>query len=316
MMRIFCSVSDISYLNKVLTLYFSLEKTQKNEFCLNVLCLDDEIFHFFNESSLKNIKAHHIRDLENSNFLLKYFKDNNVPCSEAISNAGSQNKDPKYVQFCWALAPYFCWHLLENLKYNDVLYIDSDLYFYQDVKPIYDEIKDKSIGIIRHRIDYIESAGEYNVGIIYFKNDYVGRKCSTWWKNVLLNPANQYAKKYGGCGDQKYLELFIPLFGKNNVCVIDDSIGHLAPWNVTFHKYENSKLIWNDNVQELFFFHFAHFVPDFKNDSYRTSYRNEWIWGHPEKVNPYTKNFYDQYFAECKKSNTVIESYHERIKKC
>jgi hypothetical protein len=314
-MKNFCSVSDKSYLNKVLTLYFSLEKTQKSDFCLNVLCLDDEIYNFFIESNFKKLKPFHITNLEDSNFLLKYFKNHNTPCSEAIANAGSQNKDPQYVQFCWALAPYFCWHLLENLGYEDVLYIDSDLYFYEDVGQIYQEIDDKSVGIIRHRIDYIESAGEYNVGIVYFKNDFVGKKCSAWWKNVLLNPSNPYAKKYGVCGDQKYLELFIPLFGNNNVCVIDESIGHLAPWNVTFHGYKDLKLIWNNKEQDLYFFHFAHFVPNFSDNSYKTSYRNEWVWGHPEKINSYTKKLYDEYFEECKKANLVIELHHER-KKC
>ena len=49
-----------------------------------------------------------------------------------------------------------------------------------------------------------------------------------------MNPQNEYAAKYGTCGDQKYLDLFIPLFGSLHVCVFDReaNIQYAAPWNV------------------------------------------------------------------------------------
>lgn len=310
-MKNFCSISDKNYLNKVLTLYKSLINTQNSNFLLHIICLDDYTFSFFNKNKFEKINSIHIKQMENEDFSLKYFKTNNIPSNEAISNANAQKKDPKYIQFCWALAPYTCWYLLENLKIESILYIDSDLYFYKDIEEIYQEISNKSVGIIRHRIDYIESAGEYNVGIVYFNNDYAGLSCSKWWKSVLLDSKNQYAKKYGTCGDQKYLELFIPLFGSENVCVIDEKIGHLAPWNVTFHRYEEEKIVWENRKQDLFFFHFAHFVPDFENNKFKSSYNKEWIWGIPEQTNDYVKKIYDDYFLACKESNEIIKSFKE-----
>lgn len=311
MIKNFCSIADKNYLNKLLTLYYSLIETQDQDFILHALCLDDFTFSFFKKKNLKKINFISINDLENSDFALKNFKTSNTPSREAFSNASSQKKDPKYIQFCWALAPYICWHLLENMKLENILYIDSDLFFYKDVEKIYEEVGEKSIGIIRHRIDYIASAGEYNVGIVLFKNDYFGKICAKWWKDVLLNPNNQYAAEYGVCGDQKYLELFIPLFGEKNVCVIDETIGHLAPWSVTFHQYKNEKIVWNGNEQDLFFFHYAHFVPDFTKNQYKSSYNNEWIWGVPEKTSSFIKRLYDDYFLASKNAELEIKYFEE-----
>jgi hypothetical protein len=124
-MKNFCSISDKNYLNKILTLYNSLVESQKESFILHVLCLDDFTYTFFNEKKYAFINTIHVNAIENQDFLLKYFRYNNVPSQEAISNAGVQNKDPRYIQYCWALAPYICWYLIENIKVESILYIDS-----------------------------------------------------------------------------------------------------------------------------------------------------------------------------------------------
>ena len=166
------------------------------------------------------------------------------------------------------------------------------------MKGYFEEIGDKSIGIIRHRIDYLENVGEYNVGIVYFKGDEYGKKCLSWWKDMMMNHDNPYSKTHGMCGDQKYLELFEPLFGEEAVCIVDKNVGHLAPWNVTFHDYKNNKIIWNNKKQDLYFFHFAHFVPNFEKNTYKTSYNNEWVWGEPAKTHKFIENLYEEYFAK------------------
>lgn len=299
-MKNLCAVSDHDYIVKLLTLFGSLKQSQKEPFTLYVLCLDEKAEVAVRNQNDERLKVLSLRDVENEDFFLKYCKETMPASSEAISNAGSQKKDPRYVQYCWALAPYICWYALNSLRLDHIMYVDSDLYFYRDVSKIYEEIGDKSIGIVRHRINYIPSVGEYNVGIVYFKNDLHGNMCSKLWKDLLLYPNNPYAKEYGQCGDQKYLELFPLMFGKNHVSIIDKAIGHLAPWNVTFHKYKDDKVIWESREQDLYFFHFAHFVPDLQNNTYRSSYRNEWIWGVPEKTCDVVKRLYDEYFEATK----------------
>lgn len=299
-MKNLCAISDCDYVVKLLTLFESLKNSQQQPFTLYVLCLDEKTENIIKHQYDERLKSLALKDVENQDFFLKYCKETMPASSEAISNAGSQKKDPRYVQYCWALAPYLCWYSLNSLHLEHIMYVDADLYFYRDISNIYEEIGNKSIGIVRHRINYIPSVGEYNVGIVYFKNDLAGNTCAKLWKDLLLYPNNPYAKEYGQCGDQKYLELFPLMFSKNDVCIIDKTIGHLAPWSVTFHKYKEQKIVWENREQDLYFFHFAHFVPDLQNNTYRSSYRNEWIWGVPEKTSDTVKRLYDEYFEATK----------------
>ena len=301
------TISDKDYLLKALTLYESLKTTQEQEFCLYVVCLDGEtegVITSINESQLVAIP---ISEMEEDNFEIRAIRYA-TPSPEAVSNGSAQGKDPKYVQFCWVLASYSCWYLLHRKGLDHVFYLDSDLYFYRDMKGIWEEIGDQSVGIVRHRIDYLPSSGEYNVGLVFFRNNYIGRRCCDWWKKILLAPGNPFYAEYGQCGDQKYLELFPAIFGEDKVGVIDETVGHLAPWSATFHEYADEKLIWEDREQDLFFFHFAHFVPNLAENTYKTSYNNEWIWGDPEKAHPKVKELYDEYFQ---KTQFISQKYKE-----
>ena len=282
-----------------MTLYESLKKTQTSSFCLNLVCLDNETYKYTKDLNEDSLNAIHINELEEDNFEIRSVKYA-PPSQEALSNGSAQGKDPKYIQFCWALASYSCWYLLNRKKLDHVFYVDSDLYFYKDMSGIWEEIGENSVGIVRHRIDYLYSSGEFNVGLVFFRNDYYGKRCNDWWKRMLMNSNNPFYAGYGQCGDQKYLELFPSIFGKENICIIDKNIGHLAPWSASFHDYEDEKLVWENRTQDLYFFHFAHFVPDFKNNKYKTSYNNEWIWGDPEKQHPRVQQLYDDYYNHSK----------------
>lgn len=303
-MRNLVTISDYCYLEKGLTLYDSLRKTQdNNSFKLYYICLDDKTYNVINNIKNNSIEAVKIGDLEEDNFELKNMR-NLPPSKEAISNGNAQNRDPYHIQFCWALSSYACFYFLHRRNLDNIYYLDSDLYFYNDLSLFDNEVLDKSIGIVRHRIDYLPSSGEFNVGIVYFKNNYAGKKCSLWWKKQMSTPPedNPYFPWYGQCGDQKYLELFPLIFGEE-VCIVDKNVGHLAPWNVTFHDYKNDKVIWNNIEQDLLYFHFSHFKVF--DDSYKTSYNNEWIWGVPELSNKFVKEKYDDYYIKTK--NTIKE---------
>ena len=161
--------------------------------------------------------------------------------------------------FVGRLLPHSVSIFLEKKNAESVMYIDSDIYFYQDPKLVYDEIGDKSVGIIRHRHNTSLSVdGEFNVGIIYFKNDEAGIECLRWWNDaVLLGTTPELST----CGDQKYLEGFVPRFG-DSVCVIDETIAHGAPWNFRLYVYDyidEGNVIWGDKVQPLVFNHFSKF---------------------------------------------------------
>ena len=94
-----------------------------------------------------------------------------------------------------------------------------------------------------------------------------GSKCAQQWSAWMLDPTNEYACDYGHTGDQGYLMLFIPLFGRENVHILED-IGHLAPWNLKNHNYELDHIIWNGERQKLNYYHFSNFLPLYDKNSY------------------------------------------------
>lgn len=272
-MKTFCTLSDKKYLRQGLALFESLLDHEKS-FGMYYLCLDDETYRSI--EGVKNSKLHpiHIKDVERENEALLKYRD-------------SQD----YTHYCWALASSLVCHI----RADDILYMDSDLYFYTSTDLIYQEIGDKSIGIITHRKNVSKVIGEYNVGIVYFRNDHSGASCRTFWNDLVLNPDNKYFDNYGSCGDQKYLELFEREY-PGSVCVIDDLVGHGAPWNWHKQHCEADAVTWKGNRQKLVFNHFSHFTPDFENGTYKTSFNGEW-----NPKGSATKKYYDDYFEVLKK---------------
>jgi len=293
-MRIYCTVSDSNFLPYGLALHKSL-KTHSDKFQLYYLCTDTEAYNILTALALPDLIPVFLEDLKAEDPVLAGAA--NLPPSYEALNVGSRtNIDPKQVQFFWCLTAYFTWHTLNRDDVDEVLYIDADICFFGDVKTVFAEIGDKSIGIVRHRIPYNPAVGEYNVGIVYFRKTLKGYQCSDWWKTCLLHPTNPHYKTHGICGDQKYLELFEPLF--KDVCVVDKTVGHLAPWNYRNHGYTDDSILWNGTEQPLIYIHFSNFKPDYENNTYEIAPRHGLNKGN---IHPFVKDKYDEYFNLTKK---------------
>ena len=243
-MKQFCTLSDNKYLQQGKALIKSLRKVNSFPFKLYYLCLDEETYtKLEGEESVVRIK---LSEVEQSRDIILQYKNRK-----------------QYNEYCWSLASTFCRYLLEEKDLHDILYIDSDIYFYLNPLIIYQELGDKSIGIIRHRHNTSSSVdGEFNVGIIYFKNDEKGYSCLRWWNDCILEDKRP---DLATCGDQKYLEEFIPLYG-DSVCVLDKTFAHGAPWNFRLYVYDNyhvdGTVVWGDKKQPLVFNHFSRIGTD------------------------------------------------------
>lgn len=251
--RTFCTLSDYGYLSKGLVLYESLLRHSAGNFNLYYLCLDEKSYDTLRKLNLKSI----------------------IPLpKEEIGNLAYATKD--YRSYCYTLSSRLCSYLMNSKKIDDILYIDSDIIFYYDFEKIYDEIGDKSIGVVPHWHNQKGSrSGIYNVGVVYFKGDKDGRDCLSLWNSCVLNPDNPYKKEYGTCYDQRYLELFEVKFPKS-FCVIQDKIVQVASWNFHLFSYnkftkEDMRVVLKSTNKEflIVFIHFNRFVLDFKNNTYK-----------------------------------------------
>ena len=297
-MRIYCTVSDSNFLSYGLALYESL-KEHSEEFRLYYLCTDETAYQKLQRLGLEEIVPISLEELKHTDSALERAAD--LPASYEALNVGARTQtDSKKVQFFWCLTAYFTWYILNQDDIDEVLYIDADICFFGDIETVFTEIGEKSIGIVRHRIPYNPAVGEYNVGIVYFRKTLRGYQCADWWKTCLLHPGNPHYKTHGICGDQKYLELFEPLF--KDVCVIDKTVGHLAPWNYRTHAYEANSIVWEGNEQPLIYIHFSNFGPDYDNNTYKIAPRHGL---NEDNIHPFVKTKYDEYFALTKRMRAL-----------
>jgi len=227
--RNFTTVCDFKYLPQGLALYKSLMK-HNSSFVLYWGCITDEC--------------------------LEAVMGLNMPNVIAFSTANFPYNRMSHKEYCWSLASRFTWWILDRYDMEDITYLDADLYFYQDYELIYDEIKHKSVGLVEHRIPSYKTVGKYNVGFIYFKNDFEGKTCLSRWAELTADKGNKYFEEYGSCGDQKYLELF-DIWYPYNVHVIE--CGHGAWWVDRHYTFKDDHIIWNGQKQLFVYMHYSHF---------------------------------------------------------
>ena len=284
-MKNICTVSDINYLPKGLTLYESISDNFK-DFTLNYLCIDDLTYQKLNSINLPNLKVFHVDEFTSKDDFLLNLK----------------NQDYKY--FCWSLASYFSNHLLST-DIDSITYIDSDIFFHHSLQILFDSIGEQNeIAIFRHRqfdLSMSHTDGWFNVGVVYFKNGKIGSHICNWWCESVLH------KKYpelSTCGDQKYLDEF-PNMCPEDYIFIDGEIGHGAPWQWQLYDFsdyeENGNIIWDGKKQKLIFTHFSQFeyneldyVPSKMHHIYTT-------------INMYKEisplmGIYDEYYNKLKKT--------------
>tara|TARA_R100000152_G_C6746113_1_gene169707 strand:- start:94 stop:1026 length:933 start_codon:yes stop_codon:yes gene_type:complete len=293
------TLSDYNYLVYGLTLFESIDQ-YSDDYIIHYLCTDKKCFDTLSNLQLPNIACYNIADLENNTDFIS-LRENNISNKKSVYSVTEE--------LHWSLASFFSYHLLEKHKLPHVLYIDSDILFYNTIDKIFEAMGDKSIGVITHKHNKKDAeTGYFNVGIVYFKNDDAGNSCLKFWRDCCIDPHNKYAEKYGTCGDQKYLELFGKLFGDDNVEILCPKVGNLAPWNLPMCTLTgNDKFIWHDKdglvleagtslEQDLLFMHFSHFSPDFKSKSFSFDRKGEWG---PIHTLAGVQELYTNYFIKC-----------------
>jgi hypothetical protein len=269
LMRNYVTLYDRAYLAKGLALYESLQKHSSEPFTLYILALDD-----FTRKYLEQYKGTAPSNLAilDWNFMPKDIPDKPVPYNFFL------------------LASEVTLALMKHLR-KPVTYLDSDIYFFNDPKVIYDTIGSREVAIVPHRFpphDYnrLSPNGLYNVSLVYFSNSQRGIETLMWWRDQCRAKCDAES-----CGDQKYLDQFVDHLTLK-LCILDNVGIGAGPWNAYMYDVQEGPAL---NLQPLIFYHFH----EYRN-------RNQ-LTGYPVTENQ-RKYIYDPYIE-------VIENFQSHIDK-
>jgi len=241
-LRYICTYFDINFLPRGLALLDSLEN-YSNDFILYILALDNEVVDYLEKLNNKNIS---IITLEQYSL---YFN---------IDKTKYKNKK----EFYFSLTPAICLYLLKKYKDIDILlYLDADVYLFNNIEILYSEISNASIAICSHRLPWYinlvsKNYGIYNVGVNSFRNDDEGNKClnqwhkdcSTWRQGQKDYPLNFFS-------DQIWLDKWPSLY--KNLKVIEHIGINVAPWNAIQYKFNKKDNQYFVDNTPLVIYHFS-----------------------------------------------------------
>lgn len=241
-MKYICTYFDINFLPRGLSLLDSLKENADN-FKLYILALDDEVVDYFFKLEDKNVKIITLKDYS------AYF---------SIDKSKYQNEK----EFYFSLTPGICLYLMQNFKDIDLLlYLDADVYLFNKIDILYQEIGDSSIAICSHRLPWYinlvsKNYGVYNVGVNAFRNDKEGNKCLVQWHNDCTGWApNQKNYPLSFFSDQIWLDKWPEKY--KNLKIINHIGINTAPWNAVQYKFirRDNKYFVNDFP--LVIYHFS-----------------------------------------------------------
>lgn len=229
-MEHFVTLLNSLFLPQLLALHTSMERYVKS-YQLWVVCVDDESYETLSKLGLSNIKLLQLSLLETQEL-------KNVKGTRTIG------------EYCWTLTPFAPLFVFDSdSEVSRVTYIDSDLWFLKDIKPIFNEFDSsgKSVLITDHayspEYDQSTTSGQYCVQFIIFTRD-KSEPVRKWWERKCIEWC-YYRVEDGKFGDQKYLDCW-PIVFDNYVHVLKQKHFTLAPWNACIFPYGNA-----------IFYHFA-----------------------------------------------------------
>ena len=240
MHRHFCTYFDHRYLASGLALHGSLLRFCK-DFTLWVLALDAATANFLEARQLPNLKVVRLEELEAG--------DTDLAATKPTRSR---------IEYYFTCSPCLPRYLVRRHGLGAITYLDSDLGFFSNPEPLFDELGDGSVAIVAHRFSPKAARthsrfGRYNVGWLTFRADESGLACLDWWRERCLEWCHDRPEgdRYA---DQKYLEKFERLF--NGVRPLSHPGANLAPWNVANHDVCNGPDGVRVDGRPLVFFHF------------------------------------------------------------
>ncbi len=179
-------------------------------------------------------------------------------------------------EYCTAVKPKFILYLFEKYHYDKVIYLDPDIFVYESLKTIWNELDNSLIVLTPHVIkanpkcnlmhvkqeESVLISGIYNLGFIGIKNSPESLLFLQWWHSRLETECYD-DKNTGLFTDQKWVNMCTAFV--DQVCVLRNPAYNVAWWN--YHEkeiliIENKPYVkFLERKEPIVFFHFSGFSP-------------------------------------------------------
>src|SRR5262245_3451811 len=130
----FCTYFDHRYAAKGLAMWKSLKRVDTSA-TLHVLCLNDACYEILNGLRLPDVRLYPARVIEDAD-------------PELLQARAKRS----LVEYCFTLTPCLPLHIFgTHPEIPRLTYVDADLLFFADPRPIFDEVGDNAVGVVEHR---------------------------------------------------------------------------------------------------------------------------------------------------------------------
>ena len=247
-MNHYCTYFDRGFLAQGLALTRSLV-AHEPEAVLWVLALDEFTAEVMQALGGRAVRVRRLAELEAGDPELRAVKTQRTP-----------------VEYYFTLSPCWPrWLLATQQEMERLTYLDADLFFLADPADIFRtmDAARASVLVTAHRfppwLERYERHGRFNVGILSFRADPVGRGCLDEWRAQCLAWCHDRLEgdRYA---DQKYLDGWPQRLGAA-LLVLPDAGVNLAPWNWAAAAIEADGAAVRVDGRPLVAFHFARFRP-------------------------------------------------------
>jgi hypothetical protein len=246
-MNTFCTIITHSHLPYVFTLYKSIAK--------------------HNPSIVFNVFISDRNDIDNitQTKCIKFYGCHSL-CSDGYGKKIKSKYQKEYMdEFRWSMKPVFINYLLERDGYNKVIYVDSDIYFFDDYEFLFNELDKYDVLLTPHwrgadpnikpkNFNLAFTEGIYNAGFVAANQN--GRDALNWW-SMACEYACEKNRERALYVDQRYLNLLPVYF--NNIGIVKHRGCNVALWNrddcIRVLKNDGSILI--DGKYPIVFIHFT-----------------------------------------------------------
>jgi len=169
-----------------------------------------------------------------------------------------------------AVKPFFLKYLFEMYKFDALCYFDPDIYFYQPLHMLWDNLQNYRIILTPHLTGPLDEeynpnelqilrSGTYNLGFIGLARHTSVMEFLDWWADKLTRHCIVDHDR-GLFVDQRWVDLVPGRFPK--VYIEQDPSYNVAYWNLSHRNLICENDVWLVNETPLKFFHFSGFSPD------------------------------------------------------